>query len=287
MYGRQAIGYVTFDPATGTVAGTGITATTFGTFQGISTADPAGNRFFTLDSGVGQNSTLTTVDLNTRTATSVPVIGSSTFIEYDPGSGLIYGVQATGFVTINPATGAVTPIGLPTGSYYQGISTSDPAGRRIFALGPGNVSGQSRLTILSAATATATEVTFLGSSPFIEYDPGTGLIYARQGSAIVTIDPATGAVTPTGLTLPGGGVYQGISTADLEGRRIFLLGIASGQDSVLTTIALATGTLTQVQVTGSSAFIEFLPASVPVPATGTIALFALAFFVVVIALRML
>src|SRR4051794_5829307 len=71
-------------------------------------------------------------------------------------------------------------------------------------------------------------------------------IYGNQ-TEIVTFDPSTGAVAGTGLPTPANGVFQGESTSDLVGRRLFLLGpgAAPGQ-ATLSTIAVSTGTETSV-----------------------------------------
>ena len=87
-------------------------------------------------------------------------------------------------------------------------------------------------------------------------------VYSVKPSGVISFDPLTGSVTNTGIPAPAGGIYQGVSAADVSGRRLFVLGtdFTPGQ-SLLTTISLTTGSISQVTVTGTSQFIEYDPLS--------------------------
>jgi hypothetical protein len=269
VYAINGTGVVAIDPNTGTVTTTGIASPSGGIYQGESASDFAGRRIFLLGSnGAPGQSVLTTISLASATLSQVNIPGTSFFIEYDPATQLLYGLQGSMVVAMNPSTGAVTPTGIlwPGGGVYQGESASDIVGRRIFVLGSNGTPGQSVLTTISLGTGSATQVNVLGTSFFIEYDSATQLVYGLQGSTVVAINPTTGAVTPTSIAWPGGGVYQGESTADLVGRRIFILGSngTPGQ-SVLTTISLASVTAAQANVAGTSYFLEFLIPAAEIP----------------------
>lgn len=264
VYGSQAT-IVSIDPATGTIARTGITGVS--AYQGESTADTTTRRIFVLGPAASGKSTLTTISLATNSVSQVLISGSSPFIEYDVASNLIYGLQGNTIVVIDPNTGSVTPTAmvLPAASVYFGESTFDPGLRRIFLLGTDGTPGQSILSTISLTTSTVGQVIVSGTSFFIEYAGSTGLLYGLQGDQVVTINPSTGAVTTTGMTLPLSGVYQGESTIDPLQRRIFLLGSGNAGQSTLTMISVVSSIAAQTPVAGTSFFIEFLIPAESIP----------------------
>lgn len=77
----------------------------------------------------GSTTTLRAIDVQTNTSTSIPLLASVDAADIAWKDGLIYTVQSTGQLrSINPATGAVTNIGLPSGAATYGAMFGSPTG---------------------------------------------------------------------------------------------------------------------------------------------------------------
>lgn len=127
---------------------------------------------------------------------------------YDPWARVLYGVvQATGqLVSIDPATGVATALGVPAGGRIGGLEY-DPRSRKLFGIDDGGA--ESVLVVLSVAGGPATAIGPLGRG--ITDCNGLGVtddgwLYTINAATreLLRIDPATGAATTVG---PTGGVF--------------------------------------------------------------------------------
>jgi hypothetical protein len=254
-------------------------------FVGFYQADPPGTvRLFGLDAATGA-------------VLTQPVLPSGfnyNFIEHDPDSDTIYavvfdtGAGAESLMTIDAASGTVTPVGgaiagcclVPSGTsaldaaadvfYFVGGFSADPPGTlRIFALD------------LATGAVLSNPVLPSGFNyNFLEFDRSPGTLYAVVFETATTterlevVDPGTGAITPVGggiaaCCLVSSGVsaldpnndvfyFAGVFQAESpDGRRIFSLDLGSG--ALLGDPTLPAGR--------NYNFLEFDPAEVPPPPT--------------------
>ncbi len=120
------------------------------------------------------------------------------------GTAIPYSCEPSVLVTVDPVTGAITPIG-PTGVGPVSGLAWDPSTHTMYGVtGCWQVFGPSQLVTIDLTTGAATPVgptgLYLGS---LEIGPG-GILYASgnrvDGGNIYTIDPATGAPTLVGPT---------------------------------------------------------------------------------------
>ena len=182
-----------------------------------------------------------------------------TGLAFDPVSGVLYGSSANGnpdqstrdqLVTINPATGLVTPIGVystPAGSMTD--LSFDPNTHILYGIP--SVGGANLYTI-DPATAQATIV---GSGAGFTATNGGGL--AVSSSSVIygtplpanfgTYDATSGAFTNIAApTLPNGRGYGGLA---FNGSTLY--GIEAGTASHLVTIDTTTGAVTDLGATAA------------------------------------
>ena len=180
-------------------------------------------------------------------------------------SNTLYGVvfDNTGSVTehlevINPVTGALTPVGPGIASccfVSSGVSTLDPVADRFYFVGTHQTEpGTNRIFTLDVTTGVVISEPVLPGGTnynFIEVDRTTGTLYgvvfdtAATTERLVTINPATGAVTtvgassiaacclvPTGTSSldPGASVFYfiGAYQATPGANRVFTLDLGTG-----------------------------------------------------------
>src|SRR5438093_6006317 len=162
----------------------------------------------------------------------------------------IYANAGSSIVKIDPATGAESTLASAPGP-FQGISTFDLVGG--WLLYTASTGTGTALVSVNVDTGSVSQVALPGFYGFIEFDPVTRRIYASTGSAIVAIDPATGAES-TLNSAPNG--FQGISTFDVVGRRL-LYTASTGTGTALVSVNVDTGSVSQVALPGFYGFIEF------------------------------
>lgn len=289
LYTLQNNVLVEVNESTGVVTSTGIVLpeATFVYLDGTA-ADPISRRIFLFaDNLYLGHSVLITINLATSVLSQVdiPNVGSR---GYDPTTQLLYGAQASGIVSINPATGIVTPLDIPVllAPLSSVASAYDPVGRRMFIVGDIKSFGQptetSTLATISLATSTATHVTIPRHPVVLEYDRSTQLLYGvNADNHVVSINPVTGAVSPVQISGLTAFVTQGESSFDGTRRRIFTYARQPTGDSVIETISLSTLTANQVfaprSTVPTSVMLVFVePQSIPVASLQMLALLVVA-----------
>jgi hypothetical protein len=205
--------------------------------------------------------------LNDSTGRNFPMTG----LAFDPVSGVLYGSSAAGnpdtstrdqLVTINPATGLVTPIGdfgLGDGTSMTDIAF-DPNTHVLYGLP--SVGGASLYTINKSNA----QVTLVGSSGFTATNGGgiavnsSSVIYATPLSDMFgTYNATTGAFTNiVAPTLPNG---RGFGALKFNGNTLY--GIEVGVASHLVTIDTTTGAVTDLGATTATKLdgLAFMPAA--------------------------
>jgi hypothetical protein len=183
-----------------------------------------------------------------------------TGLAFDPVSGVLYGSSTAAspdpsttdqLVTINPATGLVTPIGdfgLGSGTSMTDIAF-DPVTHVLYGIGS---VGGAHLYKINPSTAQSTKV---GDSGFTATNGGGLAISASSvvyGSPLPanfgTYDETTGAYTNIGTpTLPNG---RGFGALKFNGNVLY--GIEVGTASHLVTIDTATGAVTDIGATAAT-----------------------------------
>jgi uncharacterized protein DUF6923 len=277
--GRQL---VYLDPATGGVTAPGPSIDPpLGSGSGVTSVDRAGNRLFLLGTtGVEADQRVWTIDLQTGTVItnpSLPGSASAAFLalEWDEGEGALFGLRNPGdggkqLARIDPATGAITPIGSsihpsPVGlGVSGGVNALDASGNRFFFVGLRLDDFVSRLYVVDTATGAFTEPTIpsgdVNPVSGLEWDVSEGVLYAIRnpgGGArqLATIDPATGVVTPLGTgTGVSTGTSGGVNALDEAGNRFFIVGTPAGDtDARLYTFDTADGSIdAQPTIVGSA-----------------------------------
>lgn len=289
-------GLVVVDPASGglTPLGSGIADCCF-VSSGVSALDPDGDVFFFIGRTMAEPSTvnhLYAFDLGSGALASSPLLASGfnyNFLAHDAASGTLYAVVheiATGselLATVDPATGAVTPVGasiadccgVPSGTsalspgmafHFIGSRSSDSLGFRIFTLD------------LATGAVLADPVLPAGFNyNFLGYDPPSATLFAvifehsTSSELLVTLDTASGALTPVGAGIPGCClVGNGVSAID-PGDAFHFIGHfqadVSGENRVFT-LALADGSLVASPLLppgNNYNFLEFDPTPAPPP----------------------
>jgi hypothetical protein len=228
---------------------------------GTSSFDPATDRFFFLGSN-GAQAFLVSVLAATGATSTVPlsVMG---FTEYDPTTQSVLAADDSTIFSVNPTSGAITPIAtLPSAGFAGGTVTYDPVGRRLFYItSTGTVAS---LVTVALNTGTVTRVAAPLDAIFAEYDPQSGSVLVPQGLTLVAIDPVTGATRTIG-PLPTTGIAGGTSSYDPAGRRLFYGGFVGSQFS-LVTIAIASGTNHSVAASTDAIFTVYDPDGPAIPA---------------------
>jgi hypothetical protein len=297
---------VSVDPVTGalTPPGGGIADCCL-VASGVSTLDPNGDRFFF----IGHSLTIPmdpdriySVDLDNGNVLASPPLPEGVaginynFIEYDLATDSLYAMifdfdaNQEKLVSIDPATGALTDVGTGIADcclVASGVSSLDPNGGRFFFIGHSLTIPMDPDRIYSVDLSTGS---VLASPPlpegvaginynFVEYDFATDTLYAMifdfdaNLEKLVSIDPATGALTDVGAGIPDCClVASGVSSLDPNGGRFFFIGhsltIPMDPDRMysvdLTTgSVLANPPLTEGMAGINYNFIEFDPLIVP------------------------
>lgn len=159
----------------------------------------------------GGASSLYTVNPITGAATLVGATGMShmTGLDFDPTTGVLYGVVDSGFtgtpqlVTVNTSTGAATVVGALGGSFAIPDISFDPSGQ-LYAWGD----SPDTLFTINKATGVATDVgnpNGLGTAATGLAFSSSGTLYMKSSSDLFTINPATGADLTGPVTLTGPG----------------------------------------------------------------------------------
>jgi hypothetical protein len=126
--------------------------------------------------------------------------------------GTLYGWLEPGtddLVTINLGTGAATVVGNSSLSTFGSGLASDASGTLFFA---GDGANQELRTVNRTTGVTTVVSTMTGSPqgdavPALAFQPGTGVLFGLDGLdgnpnvSLITINPATGAVTSRGATV--------------------------------------------------------------------------------------
>jgi hypothetical protein len=161
-------------------------------------------------------------------------------------------------VAVDPATGVQTPVGSFGAIAATSTSTADPGGRRLFFIG--NTGDGPLLVTFSATAGSVSQMPLAVSTPILEFDPLSGLLFGHDGlSSIVSIDPDGGAVTPV-VHLAVDAVEDGVSTFDAARRRLIFEASVSGSPT-LVVVPLAGGAVIEIPVTEYASSIEVDPVS--------------------------
>lgn len=160
---------------------------------------PAGV-YYVIGAGNGAENRLYAIDVNTRTATLVTMSASIQPSDIAWVNGLLYAVDGTGqLYSINPTSGAVTPIGSPAGSIALGAMFGAPNG----LFGSANGGGFYQIDLLTGAR------TLISGSPSATVNDGAhcptaNIIFPTDVSVTKTNTPAQGPNDLTGDTyVPG------------------------------------------------------------------------------------
>ncbi len=263
---------VVVDPATGslTSVGAGIPGCCL-VPSGVSAFDPGADVFYFVGSYQADppsTQRLFALDASTGAVLSQPVLPATNnynFLELHPGSGTLYGVvfdtvtTTEILVTIDPGTGAVTPIGGGIAACCgvpSGLSALDAAGDVFYFVGKLNADPPNdfRIFALDLASGAVLSSPFLPSGfnyNFLGFDRSPGTLYgvvfdtATTTESLAAIDAGTGALTPLGGGVagcclvssgvsavdPNNDVFYFAGTFQAEGsgvRRIFGLDLATG-----------------------------------------------------------
>lgn len=193
--GSQEI-FSAFDTDLGTKTDLGILNGVQTLSLGESAIDPIGNRYF-----IVTNLGLTVV--NYRSGAIINTFPLTAFIkglEFDPGSGLIYGSYWNGsqeiFAGVNPTTGVLNDIAILSGvqTLSVGESSLDPLNGRYF-----NVTNLGLMTIDVQTGAVLNVVSNNIGMKGIEFDPITQLLYGSRWTGsqelFMTMEPISGLFT--------------------------------------------------------------------------------------------
>jgi hypothetical protein len=265
---------------------------------GVSAFDPAANVFYFVGSFQADppsTQRLFALDAATGAVLSQPVLPAGfnyNFIELDPASGTLYGIvhdlgaTSERLVTIDPGTGAVTPIGAGVAACCgvpSGVSALDSAGGVAYFVGKffADPPDDFRIFALDLATGAALSSPFLPSGRnynFLGFDRSPGTLYAvvfevaTTTERLVTVDPATGALTPVGAGVAGCClVSSGVSAVDPNNDVFYFAGVFQAEDSSTRRIFgldLATGAVTGnpfLPAGRNYNFLEFDPLDEPEP----------------------
>jgi hypothetical protein len=269
-----------------------------GSGSGVTALDRLGDRLFFLGTtGAETDQRVWTINIQFGTVIANPSLpGSATApffaLEWDAAEGALYGLRNPGdggkqLARIDPATGAITPIGSsihpsPVGlGISGGVNALDASGNRFFFVGLRLDDFVSRLYVVNTATGAFIEPAIPSGdvNPIsgLEWDAGESVLYAMRNPGagarqLATIDPGTAAVTPLGAgTGVSTGTSSGVSALDEAGNRFFILGTPSGDtDARLYTFDTTDGSIdAQPTVVGSATefYVGLDWESTPLPVT--------------------
>ena len=147
---------------------------------------------------------LVAFDPATGVETYVGFTGLSSFgmssLAFDPTSGTLYSVGELGLLTIDPATGTATPVGVPTPFQVITGLAFDPTIGTLFGV---DIVTDDLVTI-DRGTGAATTVGPTGFDELkgLTFDPTSGTLFGVDNTTgeLVTIDPTTAAATVVGAT---------------------------------------------------------------------------------------
>lgn len=169
-------------------------------------------------------------------------------------------------VAVDPTTGAITTISasisppLPSAS---GVAALDAVGHRFFFIATPTGETDSRIYTVNTQTgAVVTSPTIVGSAtqPFLglEYDTDDGALLGLRtaggaGKQLVTLNPATAAVTPVSAATPTLAMSSGNTALDSIGNRFFFVATpaATTIQSVYTIDSHTGATLSSATLVGS------------------------------------
>ncbi|MFI5197998.1 MAG: hypothetical protein ACHQJD_05220 [Thermoanaerobaculia bacterium] len=198
------------------------------------------------------------------------------------GFGFLGGQTTWAVFTIDPVTGAFTPV-VPFVPVVTGVSGNsvafDPVGQRLFFASPGGT-----LSTVNLTTGVTTQATMPNCCAFLQFDAVRGILYGfgflggQTTWAVFTIDPVTGAFTPVVPFVPVVTGVSGNSVAlDPVGQRLFF----ASPGGTLSTVNLRTGVTTQATMPNCCAYFfvsaqasASIPANIPMlGAVGLLSLF--------------
>jgi hypothetical protein len=213
--GLTTIVGITAEPSTGTLYG-------FGVYY---------SKLYTFDQATG----------NPTLVGSTGISGSEGDLDFDPTTGLLYGLQWTPnsgpnrlLFTVNKSTAQATQVGDVTNGGGGDLSAMafDPSGN-LYVL---NTTTSELLRVDKSTAQTLSRVTYstkLGSTAGMDFDPITGKLYVADGgrsasstNRLYMLDPESGAMTDVGpLGISSG--LAGLTFITPEPSSLLLLGISS------------------------------------------------------------
>ncbi len=259
------------DPATGalTPPGAGIADCCF-IASGVSSLDPDAGVFFFMGRRMSDGADdfrIWSLDLASGAVLANPLLPAGNnynFLEFDPSSGTLYavvfdtGAAEERLVEVDPATGALTPIGAGVADCClipSGVSALDSAGGVFHFVGRRMSDGADDFRIWSLDLATAA----VGANPllpagnnwnFLEFDPSSGTLYAvvfdtvAAEERLVEVDPATGALGTVGAGIADCCfISSGVSALDPGDAEFHFVGrrMSEPDDFRIWSLGLATG----------------------------------------------
>lgn len=228
-----------------------------------------GQVLYAADGQQGQPGNLYVID--PATAAVVQTCGAVGFgvtgMAFHPGTGVLYGttgaeIDPPALITINPATGAGTLVGLNTAGPIADITFRSDG--TLF----GWTENSDELVTVNLATGIETVVGPSGISTAgsgIAFSPGGVLFYTGDNSdgALRTVNPATGSTT-VGVTMTGGPPPNRVNALAFSPAGVLYGSVKQSPGDVLVTINTTTGVVTTIGALppGIDA-IAFAPGAVP------------------------
>lgn len=256
----------TVNPVTGTV--TPIINTGAGTalVSNSVTIDPVGGRIFFKT----PSQQLYIVNTRTSSVTTVPLLTCCTVYAYDTGTQQLYGVVSGPGPSIlvqriDLVTGATTTVATVNASGVASVqATIDPETHRLFFTG-----GNETLFVVNLQSGSSTSVPLDPCCPGLIYDTSADMLIGL-GSTVVSINPATGAMTPLVVT-DSPGIVLDTAGFDPVTVTVFFLG-GNGR---LYSVNIPQGTFSSAPLSMPASAFLFASHVHDTPAAGGIALLSL------------
>src|SRR5271166_1757463 len=252
LVGLDGGGVISVDPTTGAVT----PLTTIPNFVAYPLgAEAATNGHFYFDyetSFLGSPFILDTVDLTTDTITNSITTTAGNFVA-DNLTGQLVGLDGGGVISVDPTTGAVTPlITIPNLVAHLGAEAATN-GHFYFEYQTSTL-GPLILDTVDLTTDTITNSVTTTAGNFVA-DNLTGQLVGLDGGGVISVDPTTGAVTPL-TTIPNFVAYPLGAEAATNGHFYFDYETSFlGSPFILDTVDLTTDTITNSITTTAGNFV--------------------------------